>query len=198
MNRAAGAGGRMRIVSDHDDRLSLITIQSLEQAQNFITGFAVEIARRLIAKEQRRIRDNGASDPDTLLFPTRKLSREMSGAVLQTDDFQRGLNVLPPLPLREMRKQQRQLDIALRAEHGEQIIELKDQSDMPRAPRGELPIRELIDPILSDPDLSAIGPIQAPDQVEQRRFARTGRAHQREEFSRLHFQIKPCENVNFL
>src|SRR5438874_5044176 len=58
----AGAGGGVRIVRDHDDGFALLAIEGLQEAEDFITRFAIEVASRLVAQEQRRIGDNSASD----------------------------------------------------------------------------------------------------------------------------------------
>ena len=46
----------------------MLAIQGLEQVEDFVAGFAVQIAGRLVAEEERGIGDNSASDADALLF----------------------------------------------------------------------------------------------------------------------------------
>ena len=89
-----------------------------------------------------------------------------------------------------MRQQQRQLDVALGGERGQQVVELENEADVPRAPGGELTVGELVHAVLADLDGAGGRPVESADQVEQGGLARTGRPHQREEFRLLHFQVE--------
>ena len=61
--------GRARIVGDHDDRLAVVAVERLEKVEDLIAGFAIQIARRLIAEKQCWVCDDGARDADALLLP---------------------------------------------------------------------------------------------------------------------------------
>ena len=63
-----GAGRNQRIVRDHQDGLVVLADQFLDQRHDFIGALAVEVTRRLVAKEKSRVRDNGACDGDALLL----------------------------------------------------------------------------------------------------------------------------------
>ncbi len=54
------------------------------------------------------------------------------------------------------------------------------------------------DAIAADPDLALAWPIEAGDQVEQRRLARTRRSHQAEELAFGHLQVQVVEHVDLL
>ena len=56
----------------------------------------------------------------------------------QADDLERGGDMRLALAFRQMREQQRQLGVALGVECGEQIVELENEADVPRAPGGAL------------------------------------------------------------
>ena len=111
MHRASRARGGVRIVRDHDDRFPVLAIERLEQAKNLVAGFAVEIAGRLIAQQERSIGDDRAGDTDSLLFTAGKLARKVGGAVGEADDIKRRGDVLLPIIWREG-EQQWELDIA--------------------------------------------------------------------------------------
>src|SRR6185436_12625357 len=118
---------RVRVVRHHHDGLAVVAIERLKEIEDFVSGLAVEIARWLVAKEQRRVVDDGARDADTLFLTARELPRIMLRSICQPNDLQRDLRALAPLFATERRQQQRQLDIALRGEHGQQVVELKDE-----------------------------------------------------------------------
>src|SRR5690606_27498954 len=140
----------------HDDGLAMLAVEGLEQAQDFVPGLAVEVASRFVAKQEGWVGDNGAGNAHALLFAARELPGIMLRAMAETDHSEGGLDMLAPFTLREMRQKQRQLDIALGRDHREQVIELKDETDMTRAPCGQLAVAELVDAIAAHLD-AAVG-----------------------------------------
>ena len=60
----------MGIVRHHDDSFIEALVQALQNFQDFRRGLAIEIARRLVSKNQRGIADDGASNGDTLFLST--------------------------------------------------------------------------------------------------------------------------------
>src|SRR5207245_1523173 len=97
IDRARGSRRGVRVVCDHDDRLAVLAIERLEQIQNLIAGFAVEVARRLIAEQQRRVGDNRSGDASALLLSAGELTRVVAGAVREADYPQGRFDMLPPL-----------------------------------------------------------------------------------------------------
>ena len=142
MDGAAGAGGGVGIVGDHDDGLALLLVEGLQQRQDFIAGLAVEIAGGFVAKQDGGVGDNGAGDADALLFAAGQGAR----VVLQRDGKGR-----PPSSafsacwrrsaFGEMRQEQGQFHVPLRREDGHQIVELENEADVPRPPGGEIAAR---------------------------------------------------------
>ena len=70
-----GALGGVRVVRDHHDRLAVLAVERLQQVEDFVARLAIEIARRLVAEQQRRVGDDGARDADALLLAARELAR---------------------------------------------------------------------------------------------------------------------------
>ena len=89
MQRALGAFRRARVVRDHDDRLAVIAVERLQQIENLVARLAIEIARGLVAEQQRRVGDDRARDADALLLPARELPRVVLRAIGEADDLQR-------------------------------------------------------------------------------------------------------------
>ena len=85
-----------------------------------------------------------------------------------------------------LREQQRQLDVLERGEHRNQVVELEDEADVPRAPRRERALGQPADVGVADANRAARRPIDAGQQVQQRRLARAGRPHQPEEVALGH------------
>src|SRR2546430_501893 len=97
--RSRRAGRGVRIVGDHDDGFPMLTVQGLQQIENFVAGLPVQIAGRLVAQQQGRIGHNRAGNADPLLFTARECARIMRHPVPQPNDRQRRLDMLFPLAL---------------------------------------------------------------------------------------------------
>ena len=81
--------GRARIVRHHDDGLAVLAVERLQQVEDLVAGLAIEVARRLVAQQQRRIGDDRAGDADALLLAARQLTRIVLRAIGEADDLQR-------------------------------------------------------------------------------------------------------------
>ena len=79
MQRALRASRRVRIVRDHHDRLAVLAIERLQEIENLVSRLAIEVARRLVAEEQGRVRHDHPRDADTLLLAAGELSRHPGG-----------------------------------------------------------------------------------------------------------------------
>ena len=133
--RALGGG---RVVGHHHDRLAELRVQLLEQGEDVVGARAIEVARRLVGDDDRRVVDDGARDRDALLLPAGELPRVVLHPVLEADDAERGLRALLALGRRELREQERQLDVLERREHRHAGCTTGRRSRCARAPLGEL------------------------------------------------------------
>ena len=73
---------------DHDDRLSVIAVERLQQIENFVTGLAVEIASGFVAEEKGGVRHDRTGNADALLLSAGQLARIMLSTIGQADDLQ--------------------------------------------------------------------------------------------------------------
>ncbi len=99
-------------MGDHQHGFSVFLHQANDQIRHdFVGALAVEIARRFVAEQKRRIGNDGAGDGDSLFLPSGELSRIMVHPVGETDDAERGFNVAAAFGFRELGEQERQLDV---------------------------------------------------------------------------------------
>src|SRR5437870_3709900 len=118
----------------------------------------------------------------------------MKYPVAQTDDVERGSDVLPALLLGELCQQKRQLHVFECIEHGDEVVELKDESDVAGPPAGQRRLAEAGDLLAVDDDPTARRPVDAGDQIKQRRLARAGRTHQSQKIAARNVQRDPVQN----
>src|SRR4249919_3427312 len=80
--------GGLRIVGHHDDRLAVVAVEHLQQAQDFLGRMPVEVAGGFVADQQGRVGHDRARDGHALLLATGEFRRAMLAAILQAHQFQ--------------------------------------------------------------------------------------------------------------
>src|ERR1700684_30713 len=120
----------------------------------------------------------------------------MVDAVGKAHNRKRCFNVRAALGLRELGEQQRQLDVLKRSENGDQVVHLKYEAHVARAPFGELAAGHMSDFIAGHGDAAVGGYVQSAEQIEQGGLARAARAHESDELALVHVKIEPRQYVN--
>ncbi len=94
----------------------------------------------------------------------------------QADDFEK-LGRVPggwrPVARSEL---DREADVLLGGQRGDEVEELEDEADLLAAEEREFPLSRLRDVVAVDDDAAARGRVDSAEHVEQRRLARTARA----------------------
>src|SRR5215470_110043 len=120
------------------NRNSATANEPVDQVERLVGALAVQVARRLVAEQERGIGHDGTRDAHALLLATGELPRIVVHAISEAHYFERGLHVLAPLGLRQARQEQRQLDVLERGEHGNQVVHLEHEPYVTRAPGRQL------------------------------------------------------------
>src|ERR1017187_4275962 len=107
----------------------------------------------------------------------------MAHAVAQADQLQRRRRVLQALLLLQVGELERQLHILHGRQHRKQIELLENEAHVLVAPVGDLAVAQFAQIVAEHADVPAGGAIHGGDQVQQRRFPRSRRPHQRHEFA---------------
>ena len=122
--------GGLRIVRHHHDGLAVFTVQQREQVENFVRRIPVQVTRRFVADQQRRVRDQRARDGDTLPLAAGEFTGFVAaGPARRSAAPSRHSSVGP----RRVSSAQRQFDVALCRQHRQQVVELEHEADFPRA-----------------------------------------------------------------
>src|SRR5262245_34278416 len=107
----------------------MLPVQGPQQLEDLVPRLSIEVARRFVAEEQRRIRHDGSRDSDALFLAARQLSWVVLRPVAQADNFERDGHMTAPFGLCQLGQQQWQFDVAFRGEHWKQVVQLKDEAD---------------------------------------------------------------------
>jgi len=185
-------------VRHQDDGLLELTVERVDERENLLGALVIEIAGGLVGDDDLRVCHNRARDGNTLLLAAGKLARIMMRAVFQTNDAKRRHGAVAALPGAEPGQQQRQLDVAERGQHRDEVVELEDEADVAAAPARQRALGQRADVGSVDHDLAGRGTIDACDQVEQRRLAGARRPHEREEFALGHAEVDAVEHGDLL
>ena len=148
----------------------------------------VEVARRLVGQNEARLHRERAGDRHPLLLPAREVDRQPPGKRGETELLEEQRRSLPPLA-EIMREPHRQQDVLPGAELRHELEGLEDESDRVAAKAREPGLREAGERCAGDDDAPGRRAVEAAEQVEQRRLARSGRANDRHELPRLDLQI---------
>src|SRR5688572_10674849 len=188
----------LRVVRHHHDGLAVLAVQDLQQAQDLVRRLAVEVASRLVADQQRGVRDQRACYRDALLLAAGKLLRLVTGPVGEPYHVECDRYGLAPLRGGQSGQQERQFDVPFRGEDRHQVVELEDKSDVARAPFGEPAARQTIDALAAYDDFAGSGAVEPANQVEQGRLAGPGRPHQRDEIAFRYVEREPMQDFDRL
>ena len=114
------------VVSDDDERASLLLVQGLDQLDHLVSGRAIEITGRLVTEHERGPPHDGAGNGDTLALPTGKLPRPVRGPVGKPHPRERLGNTPRPLGRRDPGKDHGQRDVVTGTQAGDEIEELEN------------------------------------------------------------------------
>src|ERR1022692_138788 len=163
---ALGAAGDRRVVRDDDQRRAAL-MQRHEQVGQLPGCRRVQVSRRLVAQQQRRMVDQGAGNRDPLPLAPGQRRGQGVRPVLQADLGEGGQRRAQPAPPRHVRVNLRQHDI-LGGRPGRQQGEgLEDEPDAVRAHRRAVPLGGRADVDAVDLQHALRRPVQQAQQVQQ-------------------------------
>ncbi len=148
-------------------------MQFLHESEDLFGIAPVEIAGRLVGKEQARLHGQSARDRNPLLLSTGQLVGEVVRTIVQRDCFQE----FPRTGARSSgiftRYAQRQRDVIEGIQFVEQIMVLKHKTNHPVAQMGAFLAVETIHLASFEEERSLVRSIEQADEMQQRALADT-------------------------
>ena len=135
--RAVGPARHCGVVG-HDDEGEPVVVHAIEHVEHLAAGDRVEVSRRFVREEKRRLHHCGTGEGDPLALATGELIGAVSGAIAQIDSLERFEGALAPLRRRDAGEHHRELDVLERGEAGDEMEELEHETDVTLAELGEL------------------------------------------------------------
>lgn len=164
-------------MADVDDGDAALVPQPLDVGEDLLPAGGIERGQRLVHEQEAGGREQGPADRDPLSLPSGQppgaAGKQVADAE-QVDDapdaFRRLARPREPAAVEE---------VAAHAQVREKARLLEDIADPPPVAGNEVAAPGVDQHLAVDDDASPLGPVQAGDQVYERRFAAPGRAEQR-------------------
>ena len=191
---AVGLGGDVRVVRDHDNRVSL-TVQGFDDFHDGFAAFGIQRARRFVGKDNLAPVHQSARNADALLLPAGKLARLVFQPFAQVKLFQQRFGARGAVGFADARIDGGQGRVFNRVQIRQQVVTLKDEAER-LAPQSRLFVfghfgnLDTVDFIRS-----RRRHVQTADDVHQRRFARSRLSDNRDEIALFNGEINVFQNV---
>src|SRR5258705_2858394 len=196
-NHARAVFGDVRLVRHEDDGDAALDVEALEDAHHLDARLRVEIAGRLVGEQQRRVVHQRPRDGDRLWLAAGELIRMVAKPVAEAYGLQRVGRALPPLRSGHLaRVEQRELDVLDRGRAREQVEPLEHEADLRVAHVREVARRERRHVVPVQEVASGGRPIEAAEQVHERRLAGARRAGERDELARRDIQRDAAQRLH--
>lgn len=157
----------------------------------------MQVTGWLIGQNELGLRNDGTCDTDQLLLAAGQLAREQIflGDNLKTvehlGDLTLALSTLDSLV------QQWRLEVLIDRQLIDQMVALKNKADVILVKLGPLLLTELEDRFVEEIVFARRRIVEHADNVQQGRFARPARSHNRDEFTFINFEIDVTQNISF-
>jgi hypothetical protein len=170
-----------RIVGHHDDRLTERGHRMAEKVQQVGAGFRIEVPRRLVGEDDLRLTRQRPRGGDALLLATGELIGPVFEPVAEAGDAnhlgkRRGIRFAA-------RDRQWEDDVVVSGERRHEVERLEDEADALAAQQRELPVAQAAQLDVADVHGARRQTVETGQAVQQGRFARTRRSHDRAELS---------------
>ena len=179
----------VEVVGDENDRPVELALEADQQVLHFATDQWIQRAEGLVHQQDLGFRRQPPSQAHPLLHAARQLIRIGVRPSTQTDQLQRFLGAATPLGVVDPLHLQPVGDVLTHRAVGEQSEVLEDHGDaLLTYPSQALPVESRdVGSIERYPSGGRLH--QAIDHANDRRLARSGQAHDHEEFSGVDFEI---------
>ena len=173
---APGAGGDFIAVGDEDDGFA-VGVELVEEVEDFEAGLGIEVAGGFVGEDEERVVDEGAGDGDALLLAAGELLGAVVEAMAEADELREGDAVFVAVGEIAALVKERDVDVLDDRELVDEVVGLEDEAERAAAEGGELVVVHGGDVLAAEKIFAGGGAVEAAEDVEESRFARTRRAH---------------------
>ena len=194
VQRAVGARRKLGIVRDDDEARARAAVQLEHEVEHVAGGASVEVAGRLVGEHARRLGDQRARQRHALALTAGQLTRAMRGALGEPDALEQRPRPGAGRLRRFAPDVQRHGDVLERAELGQEMMELVDETERAVAHASALRLAQLRHRRAVDEHLAGAWRIEAAEQMQQRALARPRRADHGDALTGRYAEIDPHQH----
>ena len=156
---------------------------SAQQRHHAGGALRVEIAGRLVGQNEGRAMDERARDGDALQLPAGQFPRHAGAPRIHSDGIEHPGYARVRLVSSHADQCKRQRDVLRGRQVGQHVKCLEDEAHAFAAKLGQRVVVEVGEINAVDQDVAAVRPVETRDEVEQRRLADAGLAHDADELA---------------
>ena len=185
---AVGNVADSRIVRDDDDGAAVLVCDAGEQPRDVGTACGVERGRRLVGEDQIGIADHRARNRDALLLAAAELVRVRVRPMCQTEHGKRSAACFFDRGAFRATELQGHGHVFPGPERRQQIVVLENETDLIPSKDAQVVLRGALDRAVADVDTPGGRLADAAQDLQQRAFAASRRAHEEEDLAATHVE----------
>ena len=178
-------------MGDEDDGGALLAGGGGHQGHDVLAGERVQRAGRLVSEQHLWLGDQAAGQCDPLGLPTGQLPGPPLLETVQPKPAEPRPGLLQGRSAAGAPEQERQGDVLLGGQFGNELTELEHEPEPVPAQRGAPGLAHRVDPAAVKPDLPGIGGQDSGQAVQQGRLSRAAGTHHREDLPGRHRHAGP-------
>src|SRR5262245_16069924 len=179
-------------------RGSFVLVETDEQFEDMLSISAIEIARRLVRQQNRRLHHERSRQRDALLLAAGKLDRVMIAALDEADAVEQVFGAGAGGSIEAAAELHRQNDVFKGGKCRNQVIGLEDETEFFPSKLGKLVLTQLRDVLTVDDNAARCRCIETGNQAEQSALAASRRAHDGDELSGGNVKREVANDLNFV
>lgn len=194
VDSAVGELGQFLIVRHDNERLSQFVAEFKEELVQFGLVVGVERTRRLVGENHVGLIHQRPRHGHTLLLATAQLVGLVLRTVLKSHKLEEFEGALTEFAMGAAGNHSRNHDVFERREFGEELVELKDESDVLVAEVGQFATVKRQHVGAVDKEAAGVGLVERADDLEQRGFACAARPYDADNFAFLDVEVDALEH----
>lgn len=178
---------------EHDGLTALV--EAGQQPHHLAGSLAVQAARGFVGQQQGRMVDQRPGQGDALLFAAGQLTGHAASLARQAQLGQQPLALGARLLGGDPGEQGGQLHVVGDRQVGDQVEELEDDADAPSPLHRPARLAVRVRAFGVQPDAAGVGPLEAAEEMQQRRLAGAGRPGDGDELALAHGKIHSAHGI---
>ena len=170
-----------------------VLVDFFEEPEDVDRELRIEVARRLVRENERRLADDRARDGDALLLATRQHARRIVTTTRESDALERFADARANEARRKAEHLERDRDVLVDAPRVHELEVLEDDADVPTQKWNRVG-GEARDVATEEEDATVVDLLGAIEQPKERRLSGAARARDEDELAALDDEVHPAEH----